>query len=200
MAISFEAISNILEGLDMDKAIRAITPVRDDKVLEKKWNGKRVVRDAYNTYVDPGLDCTGDPGMTDQSQAADCDVNKIVDRYMKTGVLPGTDVEGLYGDFVDVTDFQTSMNIVIRAQEQFDALDAKVRKRFGNDPSEFLAFCNDPSNAKELVSLGLGTLRPKEPDSPFLGDSSSSPTLPPKGPDLGAGSPDPKPRPPRINT
>lgn len=129
--------------------------MRADNQLEMKWGGALVVRDAYNAYKDPGVSFEGDPGMTDQSQTEDCDVNKIVDRFMKTGVLPGVDVERVYGDFSAVTDYHQAMNVISHAQQQFEGLDAKVRKRFGNDPAEFLAFCNDPKNAQELVKLGL---------------------------------------------
>lgn len=110
----------------------------------------------------PGLDCSGDPGLTDQSQAKDCDVNLIVDHFAKTGILPGTDVKSVFGDFSDPMDFHDAQNLVAHANEQFASLDAKVRKRFHNDPVEFLSFMQDPGNAQEAVKLGLATLRPSE--------------------------------------
>lgn len=142
--------------------MKAIEVVHDEKFFQKKWSGKRIVRDAYSAAEDPGIDFSKDPGMTDQSQAAECDVNRILDRYAKTGVFPGADVQGLYGDYSSVPDFHASMDIVLRAQDQFDHLDAKVRKRFNNDPAEFLEFVNDPKNAEEMVNLGLAT--PRAPD------------------------------------
>jgi len=115
----------------------------------------KIVRDGFvETDNHPGLDCTGDPGKTDHSQAKECDVNLIVNRFMKTGVLPQAR-EGIYGDFSDVPDYMTAMGIIKNAEEQFAGLTAPVRKRFGNDPAEFLGFCNDPRNKEEMVKLGL---------------------------------------------
>jgi len=115
----------------------------------------KIVRDGFtNTDEHPGIDFTGDPGRTDHSQAKDCDVNLIVNRFMKTGVLPQAK-QGIYGDFSDVPDYMTAMNIIKQAQEQFDGLTAPLRKRFQNDAAEFLQFCNDPKNANEMIKLGL---------------------------------------------
>ncbi|RYF32309.1 MAG: hypothetical protein EOO38_31115, partial [Cytophagaceae bacterium] len=49
---------------------------------------------------------------------------------------------------------------------QFDALPAKIRDRFNNDPSRFLAFCENPENEAELVQLGLRDAKPEEPPAP----------------------------------
>lgn len=122
------------------------------------------VRDGFvNTDKHPGLDCSGDPGLTDQSQSADCDVNVIVSRFMKTGVLPNVDREALYGDFTSAPDYLTAMNMVIKAQEQFEGLSADVRKRFANDPAEFLAFVGDAKNQDEMIKLGLATRKEAPP-------------------------------------
>ena len=80
-----------------------------------------------NPYIDPGIDFSGDPGRTDQSQASDADVNIIMKRYLQTGVLPSVSGTPLYDDFSDTVDYHEAMNIVIRAQQQFDGLDAFVR-------------------------------------------------------------------------
>lgn len=60
-----------------------------------------------------------------------------------------------YGDFSNVEEYQTSLNIVIRANDQFNALSSELRDRFQNDPSKFLEFCDNPQNSEELVKLGL---------------------------------------------
>lgn len=131
--------------------------------MAKEQPSQPKVRDAF-TGTDgwPGLECK-DKSLTDDSQAKDCDVNIIVARFMKTGVLPGVDVERVYGDFSTVPQYQEAMNIAIKAQEQFDGLEAHVRKRFSNDPSEFLAFVNDPKNGEEMVKLGLAIKREVAP-------------------------------------
>lgn len=107
------------------------------------------------------------PSRTEQFHKDECDVNRIVARAMKHGQWgPEVRPPGLYGDYSDVRDFQESMNIVIRAQEQFDNLSAAVRDRFANDPARFLAFMGDPANGAEIVKLGLGKARPVPDPTP----------------------------------
>ena len=119
------------------------------------------VRHCYDGLQDQisqltGLDCTGDPGCTKQADAEDCDINKILARYAKTGVLPDLiKANPKYGDFSDVTSFMDACAIVSLAEEQFAALDAPIRKRFDNDPAKFLEFASDPKNVSEMVKMGL---------------------------------------------
>ena len=60
-----------------------------------------------------------------------------------------------FGDFLGVSDYQTALNQVLEDEEAFDALPAKVRARFDNQPVEFLEFCSDEKNHDEMVELGL---------------------------------------------
>lgn len=85
-----------------------------------------------------------------------CDINKIVQRYKKTGRLPDL-ITGnpSYGDFSTALDYHAACNMVLKAETQFNALPAKVRSRFGNDPAKMLEFVADPNNAKEMIELGM---------------------------------------------
>lgn len=99
-------------------------------------------------------------GRTKQQFKDECDINNILRRYEKTGALPNMIKSNpVYGDFSNVADFQDSLELVRFAEEQFAGLSAKLRRRFNNDPAEFLAFCEDPENVEEMVSLGLATKR-----------------------------------------
>jgi len=101
---------------------------------------------------------------TKQAHKAECDINTILKRYTETGQL-GVLMKSnpIYGDFSTPVDYQQAMNTVIVAGEQFAALPSELRHRFHNDPQEFLEFASNPSNAKELVSLGLADeVRPSE--------------------------------------
>lgn len=94
--------------------------------------------------------------LTKQEFKKQCDINTILAKYQKTGQLPDLiKSDPRYGDFSEVGSYQEALDTVILARQQFDALSSKLRSRFGNDPSEFLAFVNDPKNAEEMVSLGL---------------------------------------------
>lgn len=118
-------------------------------------------RTPYNDkYVDPGinfLDANGEPekSLTVQSEKDNCDVNLIVEKFEKTGILPVMSQSPAYGDVSGAVDYQTAMNIVINAEKAFMSLDAKIRKEFDNNPGKFLDFIDDPQNADRLVEMGL---------------------------------------------
>lgn len=110
------------------------------------------------------------PSRTHQAAKRECDINKIMERWQKTGVMTHLNkYEGRYGDFADVQDYQTSMNQVLEADAMFMSLPAKVRARFGNDPAAFLEFATDPENSDELVKLGLAKPRPEDVIDPEAG-------------------------------
>jgi phage internal scaffolding protein len=80
-----------------------------------------------------------------------------MERFEKTGVLEHRNrFEGSYGDFTNTPqDYHDAVNQVLAADEMFQSLPARVRKRFGNDPAEFVDFVSDPANVDEMRSLGL---------------------------------------------
>jgi len=95
------------------------------------------------------------PSRAKQAFKAECDINTIVRRFGLTGKLPDNVRVPVSGDFTGVTDFQTAMNSVRRATEDFMALPADLRKRFGNDPQLLMEFMADPNNREDAVKLGL---------------------------------------------
>lgn len=101
-----------------------------------------------------GLVCLDD-SLTQQQFKDEADINTIVNRFLKTGVLPTPNTFPQYVDFEGVFDYQSAMNLVRAADESFMRMDAKVRSRFNNSPQEFLEFFADPANAPEAIRLGL---------------------------------------------
>ena len=94
--------------------------------------------------------------MTKQSFKDECDINNILKKYETTGALPSLILENpQYGDYSDVPAYQDALNIVMKAEDQFSSLSAKLRSRFDNDPAKFLAFVEDPNNREEMHELGL---------------------------------------------
>lgn len=103
---------------------------------------------------------TTPPSRTKQSFLPECDINNIVKSYRVTGQINhmrANAAQGVYEDLPDPIDFQTSLNIIQEARDSFDSLPAQVRKRFDNDPGEFLAFMTDPKNQDEIIKMGLAT-------------------------------------------
>jgi phage internal scaffolding protein len=127
---------------------------------------KVFLRTPYNYDVDAasvesGLRCL-DASLTQQQFRDECDINNIVDQFMKTGHLPTPASMPQYVDYEGVFDFQTAMNAVRQADENFMRMDAKIRARFHNSPQEFLEFFADPANAEEAVRLGLAVPTAKQ--------------------------------------
>ena len=120
-----------------------------------------------------GLKCL-DSSLTQQQFKEESDINVIVDRFMKTGHLPDPVSMPQYIDYEGVFDFQSAMNVVRQADENFMRMDAKVRSRFHNSPQEFLEFFANPDNTDEAIRLGLAVpnVQPKafeasaKPDAP----------------------------------
>ena len=84
-----------------------------------------------------------------------------MERFGKTGQVPGNLRVPSYDDFTGVSDFQSAMNAVREASENFMELPAKVRARFDNDPQMFLEFVASEDNRQEAVELGL--IKPAPP-------------------------------------
>jgi phage internal scaffolding protein len=120
---------------------------------------------AYDNHdarsTETGLKCL-DSSLTQQQFKEESDINTIVDRFMKTGYLPEPASMPQYVDYEGVFDFQSAMNVVRQADENFMRMDAKVRARFHNSPQEFLEFFANPDNSDEAVRLGLAVPHAKE--------------------------------------
>lgn len=110
------------------------------------------------TVFDPSED------RTQQHFKAECNINNILLKYQKTGIIEVPDKDPIYGDFSNLPDYQDMQNAIIRANEAFMALPSNLRKRFDNNPAEFIKFVENAENREEAEKLGL--LRPKaEPDT-----------------------------------
>ena len=117
---------------------------------------------------DVSVDFQGQESLTQQSMKNDCDVNHIMKRFEKTGMLEHVNrYQGDYGDFTSAPmDYQDALDTVIQAQEMFMSLPAKVRERFQNNPGEFLSFMEDPATAEEQYELGLREVPPDSREAP----------------------------------
>lgn len=131
------------------------------------------IRSPYNYDTDEASEASAissfNQTKTQQQFKDECNINRIVSQYAK-GVMPiGNAYQALPEDFYEVTDYQTAMNKVRRAQETFDSLNSNIRARFDNDPGQFVDFVTNPANLDAVRDLGL---------APNLTPSPS-----PKGPD-----------------
>lgn len=123
---------------------------------------KRVVRTSATPSTKVTID-TGE-GLTKQNHKAECDVNLILSRYQKTGVITHRNEYAEQYDDATGMDFQEAMNLVKSAENMFSALPSSIRKRFEQDPAKFLQFVNNPENIDEMIEMGLATkVEPEQP-------------------------------------
>lgn len=93
--------------------------------------------------------------MTEQGHKKECDVNEIIKKYDKMGVITHVNkIEAKFGDFT-VGQFQEMQNQILEATSMFNSLPSDIRKRFANDPGKLLDFMDDPNNREEAIKLGL---------------------------------------------
>jgi phage internal scaffolding protein len=110
-----------------------------------------------------GLKCE-DPSLAQQNAKDECDINVIMDRFGRGMDLPENFRPPQYDDFTQIGDYHAAMNAVAQANEAFDAMPAKLRARFNNDPVQLMSFLDDDSNRSEAQKLGL--LVPPPPPAP----------------------------------
>lgn len=117
---------------------------------------------AYGPKEKVAMDFSTATSMTKQSFKDECDVNLIIKKYSRTGIIAHlNELEAQYGDLVGL-DFQEAMDLVAGANSLFEQLPAAARKKFRNDPAVFLDFMSNPANADQMVELGLATKREVE--------------------------------------
>lgn len=92
---------------------------------------------------------------TQQHHVNECDVNQIIKKYDRTGlIIHVSKMEGRYGD-VSGIEFKNAMDLVSGSFTMFEALPSDIRKRFKNDPMNFYEFMDNPDNREEAIKLGL---------------------------------------------
>ncbi len=135
------------------------------KAYAEKFGSKKITRVEMQKFLRPKFkrDKDGNPiYLTEQSHKNQCDINRIVQRYNKTGVISHMNkIEGKYGD-MSGADFKTMMDITSGVRSKFAALPAKIRNRFENEPEKLLEFFENPENRNEAIELGLVAMKTKE--------------------------------------
>jgi len=146
-------------------------------------------RTAYGEHLKVQTVTTGTP-RTQQQFVADADINNILARFKKTGQIDPElfKKNAQFGDYSEIASYQDALHKVHQAEELFAALPSRVRERFRNDPSAFVAFATDPKNQKELVELGLAEKRAEEAPRPSKQDPKKDPAPDAGTPAAGGGS------------
>ncbi|WNK14877.1 MAG: internal scaffolding protein [Microvirus sp.] len=110
---------------------------------------------AYGPKLKIQLHFPAHEGRTKQDFASECDINVIMARYKKTGLLDFVNKNApRYGDITGV-DFQEAHALITTGKTMFAELPSNIRDRFENDPAQFLEFTSNSDNLQEMASLGL---------------------------------------------
>lgn len=143
----------------------------EDGVITDEETLGHFVRTRFNysmnaVSVETGLSCA-DETRTQQQFKEECDINHIVEMFGLTGQLPINERMPLNEEFVEVTDYQTALNKIMEADEQFMKLPANIRERFQNDAGKFVEFASDEKNVDQMREWGMAKAK-EEPEKPWM--------------------------------
>jgi len=127
------------------------------------------IRSAYGPKKSVKFKCKG-KSLTKQSFTEECDINKILAKYQKTGAIDHVNKhEPSYG-YATSDDFTSAMEIVARGSTMFEELPSSIRTKFENDPAKFLEFVQDEKNIPEMQTMGLTKKRSNESVDPIIAE------------------------------
>lgn len=107
---------------------------------------------------------SGKESQTQQQFRDSSKTQNIMNRALKTGVLPGHNRRPIFGQ-IPSFDFMEAQNKVIDARAAFDSLPAKVRRAFENDPYQLIRAFENPDMRPKLEELGLVEKQASAPQS-----------------------------------
>lgn len=136
---------------------------KDKATTAALLGGTTPFRHAYSGQLKSQI-CFLAQGRTKQEFKDESDINVIMSRYLKTGMLDY--VTKHQPQYLDVTsvDFQNAMDVIAKSKSMFQDLPAALRSRFENDAAKFLDFVHDAENIEEMHELGLLRADYKKPE------------------------------------
>lgn len=121
----------------------------------------------YNPPPSPGI-VFEEPTMTQQHFRDECDINKIVERAIRTGdttVFTSAQRAEFY-DASAITDYVDAMALIDDVNDDFNSLPSTIRSMFGNNVKQYVEWMSNPQNwskARELGLLSGGEVSATEP-------------------------------------
>ncbi len=128
------------------------------------------------------FDLEKDRDRADQSHKDQCDINRILDKAKRTGVVTHLNTHGQsYGDFTDF-DYEDAQIQIAKANSIFYDLGAEMRKEFGNNPKAFFGFVNNPENKDKLAERLPALAEPGRQLPDVVGGKTEVKPTPPQDP------------------
>lgn len=145
--------------------------------MSKKTNPAYVLRSMYAPERERVPQVNTEPSMTKTDHARGTDINDIIRKYNRTGVIDHlARAQGVYADVSSFGSYQDAVQRVEASRQLFDGLPAVIKDQFENDPAQFLDWAESATDAdrKDLVLSALGPAAPVPPAEP----SAASPEQP----------------------
>lgn len=118
--------------------------------MSDEQNWKKYGRPLRKVYPKMGTE-----SKTVESEAQACDINLMMKRYQKHGIIiPGRD-GAFYADFTNADDYLAARATIDRGEKGFATLPSAVRERFKHDPAELIDWVGNGDNRAEAIELGL---------------------------------------------
>lgn len=95
------------------------------------------------------------PTLTEQAHKDSTDINKIIEKYKRTGVMEHIARTQPKYDVATPYDYHEAMNVIANANSEFEKIPAKIRAMFNNNPMDFFEFVQDEKNIEKMQDLGL---------------------------------------------
>ncbi len=115
----------------------------------------------YSPRARVSFECAG-VSLAKQQFAVEADVNRLIDRYKKTGsfynplsVQSGEARRPMYEDISTLPDLAETLETLQGAKDLFMGLPSAIREQFGNDVAAFVAWAQDVRNLPALGRLGI---------------------------------------------
>lgn len=96
------------------------------------------------------------PTLAQQHMRDQCDINFILRKFGQ-GIqnMPANVDLSRYGDFTGIDDYQSALDFIRAAGEDFAALPSTLRDQFHNDPQKLIAFVSSDENYEAATKMGL---------------------------------------------
>ena len=144
------------------------------KTAAKISTAKTRFQTAYGPRIRVPAPVTG-ISMTEQHHKKSCDINSIVAKYQKTGLVDHINKhQAKYGD-VSGYNYKTAQDLVAEQKTIFYELPSQVRAEFENDPANYLDLMQTDEG---LETLGEMLTPVEEPEEQLTQNEPESESLP----------------------
>ncbi len=121
----------------------------------------------------------GEISMTEQCHKDEVCIQKIMQKYKKTGVISHVSAHvGTYMDYANIPDYTEAQNIIADAKSMFESVPSHIRDDFDNSAALYIEFMQNPENREKIKAYGLDTSHLPAPVEPVAKQKPAKATQP----------------------